>query len=245
MCEHAVNAANRTFSKAHIEYATNLLVHLMMRVEHRYIKEGLYTPKGATALLIGTFPSVLIREKFGRLRLTDTNFFYGSIDNNFWPDLGAIYNRTFLFDQSQTAIQQRAQLLDDLGLALSDAIYACETLGSAMDTALEHIELNETLIETLDNTPTITTLFFTSSSGKVNAESLTLRLLKGKSRSSNMKITQAKGPRMRSFLYTDNLGRQRLLKTITLYSPSPLAEQWGGLTKEKRRQQYATYLPRL
>jgi hypothetical protein len=36
-----------------------------------------------------------------------------------------------------------------------------------------------------------------------------------------------------------------LLNTITLYSPSPLAEQWGGLTKEKRRTQYATYLPKL
>jgi len=216
-----------------------------MRVEHRYVKEGLYTPVGATGLLIGTFPSVLIRETFGRLRATDTNFFYGSIDNNFWPDLGVIYNRTFLYDQSETAVQQRKDLLDALGLALSDAIFSCETLGSAMDTALQGIELNEYLIQTLDRTPTITKIYFTSSSGKVNAESLTLRLLKERSRSSIMKITQQKGPRMRTFLYTDAQGRQRLIQTITLYSPSPLAEQWGGLTKEKRRQQYAAYLPPL
>lgn len=196
-----------------------------MRIEHRYVKEGLFIPKGATALLIGTFPSVLIREKFGRLRATDTDFFYGSIDNNFWPDLGAIYNRTFLFDQSAAAVQQRKDLMNDLCLALSDAIFACETSGSAMDTALESIELNKYLIQTLDNTPTITKFYFTSSSGKVNAESLTLRLLKERSRSSNMKITQPKGPRLRSFLYTDNLGRQRLVTTVTLYSPSPLAEQ--------------------
>lgn len=216
-----------------------------MRVEHRYVKAGLYTPEGATALLIGTFPSVLIREQFGRLRPTDTDFFYGSIDNNFWPDMGAIYNRTFLFDWSNEAVQQRKALLDDLGLALSDAVFACETSGSAMDTALQHIELNEYLIKTLDNTPAITRLYFTSSSGKVNAESLTLRLLKEQGRSSLVKITQQKGPRMRSLVYTDNEGRQRLLTTITLYSPSPLAEQWGGLTKEKRQQQYATYLPKL
>jgi len=216
-----------------------------MRVEHRYIKQGLYTPAGATGLLIGTFPSVLIREKFGRLRPTDTDFFYGSIDNNFWPDLGAIYHREFRFDWTREAIQQREALLDDLGLALSDAIFSCETLGSAMDTALQSIELNERLIETLDNTPTITTLYFTSSSGKVNAESLTLRLLKEKSRSSGMKITQPKGPRRRTFLFTDNVGRQRSINTITLYSPAPLAEQWGSLTREKRREQYATYLPKL
>ncbi len=135
--------------------------------------------------------------------------------------------------------------MDDLSLALSDAIYACETSGSAMDTALQNVELNERLIQTLDNTPTITMLYFTSSSGKVNAESLTLRLLKEQGRSSGMKITQPKGPRMRAFSFTDNTGRQRLLKTVTLYSPSPLAEQWGGLTPEKRRQQYATYLPKL
>jgi G:T/U-mismatch repair DNA glycosylase len=219
------------------------MLHLQMRVEHRYVKQGLYTPPGATALLIGTFPSVLIRESFNRLRPTDTDFFYGSIDNNFWQDMGAIYNRTFQFDQSKEAVQQRTSLLDELGLALSDAIYACQTAGSAMDTALQHIELNEHLIYTLDKTPSITTLFFTSSSGKVNAESLTLRLLKERGRSSQMKITQQSGPRKRAFAFTDNEGRQRLMNTVTLYSPSPLAEQWGGVTPEKRRTQYQTYLP--
>jgi G:T/U-mismatch repair DNA glycosylase len=216
-----------------------------MRVEHQYVKAGLYTPEGATGLLIGTFPSVLIREQFGRIRSSDTDFFYGSIDNNFWPDLGAIYNRSFLYDRSEQAVQQRMQLLDELGLALSDAVFACETSGSAMDTALQHIELNAYLIQTLDRTPTISRLYFTSSSGKVNAESLTLRLLKEKGRSSQMKITQEKGPRMRAFVYTDVEGRKRPMNTITLYSPSPLAEQWGGVTKEKRQQQYATYLPEL
>jgi G:T/U-mismatch repair DNA glycosylase len=216
-----------------------------MRVEHRYVKAGLYTPGGATGLLIGTFPSVLIRERFGRLRPTDTDFFYGSIDNNFWPDLGAIYQRDFRFDWSNEAIRQRTSLLDDLRLALSDAIFACETEGSAMDTALQSIELNEYLIKTLDTTPTITTVYFTSSSGKVNAESLTLRLLKEHSRSSTMKITQQKGPRKRTFLYTDAHGLQRTIQTMTLYSPSPLAEQWGSLTREKRREQYAMYLPKL
>lgn len=216
-----------------------------MRVEHRYISQGLYTPKGATGLLIGTFPSVLVREAFGRLRPTDTNFFYGSIDNNFWPDLAEIYQRTFRYDLSDEAVQQRKDLLDAIGLALSDIVFSCETTGSAMDTALQNIELNDRLIQTLDNTPSITTLYFTSSSGKVNAESLTLRLLKEQQRSSNMKITQQTGPRMRSLAFTDSNGRQRLLHTITLYSPSPLAEQWGSLTREKRRAQYALYLPKL
>jgi G:T/U-mismatch repair DNA glycosylase len=196
-------------------------------------------------MLIGTFPSVLIREAFGRIRTTDVDFFYGSRDNNFWQDLSAIYNRTFSYDRTEEAVEQRQALMDDLRLALSDAIYACETTGSAMDTALHNIELNEHIIHTLDHFPAIDKLYFTSSSGKVNAETLTLRLLKEKSRSSNMKIIQKSGPRMRHFLYTDNKGEQRLINTITLYSPSPLAEQWGSLTKEKRQEQYQQYLPKL
>lgn len=214
-----------------------------MKVEHRYIQQGLYTPEGATSLLIGTFPSVLIREKFNRLRPTDVDFFYGSIDNNFWQDLGTIYQRQFLYDRSTEAVQQRKDLLHDVRMAISDCILSCETTGSAMDTALQNIELNRRLIDVLDHTPTITKFYFTSSSGKVNAESLTLYILKESGRMGKMQITQKSGPRMRQFLFINRQGGQRLINTVTLYSPSPLAEQWG-ITKEKREAQYKLYLPR-
>jgi hypothetical protein len=137
------------------------------------------------------------------------------------------------------------KLLEDLKMAMSDAIFACETSGSAMDTALQNIEPNIYLVDVLDNTPTIDTLFFTSSSGKVNAESLSLRVLKDSGRMTKMKITQKSGPRMRSFWFTDKIGKQRAMKSITLFSPSPLAEQWGSLTPEKRRAQYQQFLPKL
>ena len=216
-----------------------------MRVEHRYVKEGMYTPQGATSLLIGTFPSILIREKFNRVRPTDVDFFYGSIDNNFWKDLGIIYNCSFSFDRSQTAVTQRIELLDRIKMAMSDAIFACETSGSAMDTALQEIELNKYILTVLDQHPTITRLYFTSSSGKVNAESLTLRLLKEQKRLSQMKITQKTGPRTRSFLYVDHNDKPRMIDTVTLISPSPLAEQWGGVTPEKRQALYKQHLPAL
>lgn len=214
-----------------------------MRVEHRYIKEGWYTPKEATSLLIGTFPSVLIREKFNRLRPTDTDFFYGSIDNNFWTDLGAIYQRPFLYNRSREAVEQRIALLEELKMGLSDAIFACETNGSVMDTALQNIEPNQYIIDVLDKHPAITRLFFTSSSGKVNAETITLRLLKEKGRLTKMKVLQKGGPLMRQFLFGGPKGEQRVIVTVTLYSPSPLAEQWG-IAKEKRRAQYEAYLPK-
>jgi hypothetical protein len=136
-------------------------------------------------------------------------------------------------------------LLDNLRLALSDAIYACTTSGSAMDTALQNIELNEGIITTLDAMPDINKLYFTSSSGKVNAETLTLRLLKEKGRSSSMRIVQQSGPRRRQFMYTDAWGVQRLISTVTLISPSPLAEQMAGIKPEQRRALYEQWLPQL
>jgi G:T/U-mismatch repair DNA glycosylase len=216
-----------------------------MRVEHRYIREGLYTPENATSLLIGTFPSILIREQFKGFRTTDVDFFYGSRDNNFWPDLSILYNRPLSFERTSEAVAQRMQLLDELRMGLSDAIFACHSSGSAQDTALQEIEPNYFLIDTLDKYPSIDTLYFTSSSGKVNAESITLRLLKEKGRLSKMKIAQQSGPRLRQFLYRNEKGLERIMKTITLISPSPLAEQWAGVTPEKRRALYKQYLPAL
>jgi G:T/U-mismatch repair DNA glycosylase len=214
-----------------------------MRVEHSYIARGWYIPKGATAILLGTFPSVLIREAFGRIRPEDVDFFYGSRDNNFWRDLSIIYRRTLDQERTEAAIRQRMELLDDLKLGLSDAIFACHTAGSAMDTALHDIELNTQLVRDLDEHPTVTRLYFTSSSGKVNAESLALRMLRQEGRLSAMKIVQARGPRRRLFQFRTSTGTLRPIETVTLYSPSPLAEQWGGLTPEKRRAQYQEWLP--
>lgn len=216
-----------------------------MRIVHRYIEKGWYTPAAATALLIGTFPSILVREQFGRVRDTDIDFFYGSIDNNFWRDLSIIYRTPLSFVRSEEAVTQRMDLLDRLGLALSDCIYACETTGSAMDTALQNIEWNRSLITVLDQHRAINTLLFTSSSGKVNAESGSLKILREGGRLSGMRIIQKSGPRRRSFSFLQSDGRSRLLNTFTLISPSPLAEQWGGITPEKRRALYAACLPKL
>ncbi|RYD90462.1 MAG: hypothetical protein EOP50_15925 [Sphingobacteriales bacterium] len=216
-----------------------------MRVVHSYIARGWYIPRNATAILLGTFPSVLIRETFGRIRPEDVDFFYGSKDNKFWRDLSLIYQQQLDQERTEQAIRQRMQLMDDLKLGLSDAIYACHTLGSAMDTALHDIELNTQLVKDLDAHPSVNRLYFTSSSGKVNAESLTLRMLRAEGRLSAMKIVQERGPRLRQFRYRSSTGAGRTIETVTLYSPSPLAEQMGGLTPEKRRAQYKQWLPAL
>ncbi|MER3464678.1 MAG: hypothetical protein C4329_10020 [Chitinophagaceae bacterium] len=59
----------------------------------------------------------------------------------------------------------------------------------------------------------------------MNAKTLPLRVLKENKRMQQMKIVQKSGPRIRRFLYLDEKNNERAMKTITLYSPSPLAEQ--------------------
>lgn len=216
---------------------------LAMKVWHEYIQRGLYTPANATSLLIGTFPSILVRKAFNRLRPTDVDFFYGSADNNFWKDLGKIYGKNFRQDQSKEAIIEREQLLNDLKLGLSDVVLSCETNGSAMDLALQNIELNHHLVDVLDKHSTINKLYFTSSSGKTNAESMSLKILRDHNRISKMKIVQT-GPRIRNFIFKDAKNKERAFTSITLYSPSPLAEQYG-ITPEKRLAQYKEFLPKI
>lgn len=215
-----------------------------MQVVHRYVQQGLYTPPGAVGLLIGTFPSVLVKQAFGRMRSSDVDFFYGSAENNLWRDLSAIYNFPLAQENNASAVQQRINLLQRLRLGITDIILSTFTTGGATDTSLQNIEINTGIIKTLDEYPTISKLYFTSGSGKVNAEGLTLNMLKESGRITNMQIISKMGPRQRQFVFMGGSGR-RLITAITLYSPSPLAEQWGGITPEKRQQQYRTHLPPL
>lgn len=216
-----------------------------MLVNHRYIEQGLYTPENATALLVGTFPSILIRQAKGDvIRQRDVDFYYGSADNLFWKDLAIIYNRPLLFEWGNKAVQQRKQLLSDQGLAITDIIASCETAGGAADHAITVKATNTGILTLLDNHPTITTLFFTSGSGVNGAEQLTMRMLTNNKRISKIKIIQKTNPKIRSFLFHTSTGATRPMQAITLYSPSPLAKR-AGITDDIRRKQYAEYLPKL
>lgn len=211
---------------------------------HRYIQQGLFVPAAPEALLIGTFPSVLIKEAFGQLGPADVNFYYGSTSNLFWRDLERIYNRKLLYNFSQEAVEQRKDLLEKLKLAITDIIESCDTEGGVTDTSLGGITIHEGVISILDQHPGITRLFFTSSSGKVSAERLSLNLLNSSGRISASRISQKSAPKIREFIYTDHQNNKRAMQAVSLYSPSPFAKRYG-VTDEKRNEQYKTYLPKM
>ena len=213
-------------------------------VVHRYIREGLFVPSAPKALLIGTFPSILIKEAFGQLVPADVNFFYGSTSNLFWRDLENIYNWKLLYNFSTEAVEQRKGLLERLQLAMTDIIESCSTEGGVTDTSLNDIKIHEGVVAILDRHPGITRLYFTSSSGTINAEKLSLNLLNNKGRISNMEFSQKSAPKIREFTYTDHQRNRRAMQAVTLYSPSPFAKRYG-ITDEKRNEQYSRYLPKM
>lgn len=214
-----------------------------MIVNHRYIEEGLFIPKNATALLIGTFPSILIQQAKGNaLRPRDVNFYYGSTDNFFWNDLELIYNRPLSFAWTNEAVDQRKELLGDIRLGITDIIAACTTEGGAADHAITIHSKNEGIFKILEDNPAINTLFFTSGSAINGADRLTMQLLTTQMRISKVKIVQKINPKIRTLQFHEKTGIVREMKSITLYSPSPLAKR-GGVTDQIRRDQYEKYLP--
>lgn len=212
-----------------------------MTINHRYIRNNLFVPDGAVALVVGTFPSVLIKEAKKSLSIDDVDFYYGSHNNFFWKDLENIANRKLTYLRTAGAIEERKQLLASLKTGITDIILQCETTGGAADQDLGRLVYNDGIVDMLDENPTVTTLFFTSGSGRVNAATLTLRLLKSKGRISKVRVTQKTSPKIRTFVFTSASGETRELRSVTLYSPSPTARR-GGVTEEKRRSQYSEYL---
>jgi G:T/U-mismatch repair DNA glycosylase len=216
-----------------------------MIVNHRYIEEGLFIPEKATALLIGTFPSILIQQAKGRaLRPRDVNFYYGSADNFFWNDLELIYDRPLTYAWTDKAVEDRKQLLADIGMGITDIITACETEGGAADHAIIVHSKNEGIFNILEENPSINTLYFTSGSATNGADRLTMQLLRMNKKISKVKVEQKINPKIRTFLFHGADGGKREMRSMTLYSPSPLAKR-GGVTAEIRRIQYEKFLPTL
>lgn len=73
--------------------------------------------KNSRILILGSFPSVKSREQ---------GFFYGHPQNRFWPLLARILN-----EPVPVTIEQKKGLLLSHGIALWDAIYSCDIMGSS------------------------------------------------------------------------------------------------------------------
>jgi len=122
-----------------------------------------FIPKDAKKLIIGTIPPSRFCKEPQQLLEEDVNFYYGSRDNYFWQIIGEIFNKEFLYNNSQNAVDQRKEFLTQISAGITDTINECIHLdNSASDNKLKIIRYNLDLVRLLEENPQITTLIYTS-----------------------------------------------------------------------------------
>lgn len=185
----------------------------MMHIVHRYLEEAFAEWKEKTLWFVGSFPSVLVREAFGRInKEKDVNYFYGSAQNRFWPTLFSlsrecnivhVKNLSFGWDNAN-AVKERKGILHALDIGITDIYAKIESGGKASDNDIVPLEWNPYLEKILTHAKVI----FTTSR-------FVTKIL----------ISQ---------------WRKKILSfptIVTLPSPSSLSRK-GGYTDEKLRQTY-------
>ena len=81
-------------------------------------------------LILGSFPSVKSRE---------TEFFYGHPQNRFWKVMAALFR-----EKIPESTEEKKSLLLSHGVALWDAVYSCDIVGSS-DSSIKNVIPNDIL----------------------------------------------------------------------------------------------------
>lgn len=81
-------------------------------------------------LILGSFPSVKSRE---------TEFFYGHPQNRFWKVMAALFR-----EKIPESTEEKKSLLLSRGVALWDAVYSCDIVGSS-DSSIKNVIPNDIL----------------------------------------------------------------------------------------------------
>lgn len=167
-----------------------------------------YAPKGATHLIIGTFPSAK--------RNWSYDFFSPNVNNLFWKIIAEISSHKLLHFTGSAAVNERKNLLKYLKVAITDMGNIVQRSdGSSLDEKLELIAPMD-IFQILEEHPTITKIILTSSSGKVSALSWFKHYLTAKQ--INLVIRPGKKP-----LYSVLSYKDRKIEIAVLHSPSTRA----------------------
>ena len=183
-----------------------------------------YIPHGATKLIIGTIPPYRFCIVPQELHDDDVNFYYGSCDNSFWKLLSGITKIELPLVNTEKAIEQRKNILNNLKTGIMDIIKCCEHKNQKSDDGslknIAHKPLNELLLDY----PSIKTLIYTSDFVKTQINKIADKNYHNWTNKSERKCT------------TIINGQQ--YNVIILYSPSPNALR--GVDAKRRLEQYKT-----
>lgn len=187
-------------------------------------------------LIVGTLPPP--RFSTGELLEKDVDFCYGSYYNSLWLYLDKIHDLDLLYDNSQTAIAQRKQFLITHKIGVCDIVQSAERDKiDASDLGMKNIQLRD-VVAYLHNYPKIHTLLFTGGNSKNGPEYFFRKHLK--SYGSTLKLISNELPRIHEFLLPeskdkgmlklDSASNARIIKTVSLTSPSGSANRAIGST---------------
>lgn len=124
---------------------------LMTEIETHPFKP--FVPKGATALIVGSFPGRDITQK----KLNKNDWFYGTKRNQFWNIISGVYNTEL------KNVADKKQLFSEKGIAIADIILqARRNASNNSDTNLEVIVYNDKVIKKILAHTSFQHIFFTS-----------------------------------------------------------------------------------
>ena len=126
------------------------------RNEQNEVTSFCYVPKkDIKSIFLGTFPIYEISE--GVNNRNHPEFFYGSLDHDFWPSLSDIFNL------NTTNTKERLSLLETINIGISDILLETNRIRPfySDDENLEKIKYND-ICELLKAIPNIENIFITS-----------------------------------------------------------------------------------
>ncbi len=186
-----------------------------------------FIQKDTQKLIVGTLPPP--RFSTGELLEKDVDFCYGSYYNSLWLYIDKIHNLNLRFDNSKEAIAQRKQFLIQHKIGVCDIVESAERQKiDASDLGMENVKLRD-LIGYLKKYPSIDTVLFTGGNSKNGPEYFFRRHIKPYG--FKLELLSNEIPRIHQLYLgnaTDKKGELRMVKTVSLTSPSGSANRAIG-----------------
>ena len=196
-----------------------------------------FIQNNTTTIIVGTLPPPRFCTK--EFKPKDVNFCYGSCDGLLWPVLEKIFNHTWVYDNSEKAINQRKDFLIKNKIGFCDIVDSCvrEKI-DASDLGMSQVRLRD-ILGYIKKYETIKTIIFTGGNSKNGPEYFFRKVLKDNNLKYNVISNEI--PRVHEFTY-----HQRVIQTISLTSPSNAANRAIGANlkykKEKKlNPSYSTF----
>ena len=196
-----------------------------------------FIKKDTSKIIMGTLPPP--RFCTNELKPEDVDFPYGSCDNLLWKAIDKIFELEFLYDNSQKAVEQRKNFLEENKIGICDIVDHCyREKTDASDLGMKNIVLRDILYY-LKEYQNIDTIIFTGGYCKNSPEYFLRQILK----KNNIKYINISKevPKVHQFVFEN-----RTIKTISLTSPSNAANRSIGsnkIYKEKKAENsdYSTF----